>query len=142
MTGFTATVEIDIDASPQQVWATLTDPEQIRDFMFGAEVRTDWQVGSPIVWQGEYQNRAYTDKGEILAAEPGRLLKLTHYSPLSGQPDTPANYHTLTYELTGDDTTHLTLTQDNNADEQEAEHSRSMWATHIKRIKQALEHTS
>ncbi|MBF6440076.1 SRPBCC domain-containing protein [Nocardia cyriacigeorgica] len=142
MTGFTATVEIDIDASPQQVWATLTDPEQIRDFMFGAEVRTDWQVGSPIVWQGEYQNRAYTDKGEILAAEPGRLLKLTHYSPLSGQPDTPANYHTLTYELTGDDTTHLTLTQDNNADEQEADHSRSMWESHIKRIKQALEHTS
>lgn len=142
MTGFTATVEIDIDASPQQVWATLTDPEQIRDFMFGAEVRTDWQVGSPIVWQGEYQNRAYTDKGEILAAEPGRLLKLTHYSPLSGQPDTPANYHTLTYELTGDDTTHLTLTQDNNADEQEAAHSHSMWESHIKRIKQALEHTS
>ncbi|MBF6085280.1 SRPBCC domain-containing protein [Nocardia cyriacigeorgica] len=139
MTGFTATVEIDIDASPQQVWATLTDPEQIRDFMFGAEVRTDWKVGSPIVWQGEYQNRAYTDKGEILAAEPGRLLKLTHYSPLSGQPDTPANYHTLTYELTGDNTTHLTLTQDNNADEQEAAHSRSMWETHVRGIKAAAE---
>ncbi|WP_369028428.1 SRPBCC domain-containing protein, partial [Nocardia farcinica] len=117
---------------PQQVWATLTDPDQIRRFMFGADVRTDWKVGSPIVWQGEYQNRSYTDKGEILAAEPGRLLQLTHYSPLSGQPDTPANYHTLTYELSGDDdTTHLTLSQDNNADEQEADHSRSMWATHV-----------
>lgn len=140
MTGFMATVEIDIEASPQQVWATLTDPDQIRRFMFGADVRTDWKVGSPIVWQGEYQNRSYIDKGEILAAEPGRLLQLTHYSPLSGQPDTPANYHTLTYELSGDDdTTHLSLSQDNNADEQEADHSRSMWATHVRGIKEAAE---
>ncbi|MCA2211031.1 SRPBCC domain-containing protein [Nocardia rosealba] len=140
MTGFVATVRTDVDASPQRVWEVLTDPAQIRKFMFGAEVRTDWQPGSSITWTGEFQGRAYEDRGEILAAEPGRLLRMTHYSPLSGQPDIPANYHTLTYELTGDDTTtHLSLSQDNNATEADAEHSRQMWTAHVDGIKAAAE---
>ncbi|WP_227998937.1 SRPBCC domain-containing protein [Nocardia australiensis] len=140
MTGYVATAETDISASPEQVWAVLIDPEQIRRFMFGAEVRTDWQPGSPIVWKGEYEGRSYEDKGEILAFEPGRLLKVTHYSPLSGQPDMPENYHTLTYELTGTAaTTHLSLSQDNNASEDEAEHSRGMWEVHVSGIKEAVE---
>lgn len=140
MTGYVTTTKTDISASPKQVWAVLTDPEQIRRFMFGAEVRTDWQVGSPICWKGEYEGQIYEDKGEILAVEPGRLLKLTHYSPLSGRPDAPENYHTLTYELSGSGTTtHLSLSQDNNASEEEAEHARGMWETHVSGIKEAAE---
>ncbi|WP_328394344.1 SRPBCC domain-containing protein [Nocardia sp. NBC_00416] len=140
MTGYIATAETDISASPEHVWAVLTDPEQIRRFMFGAEVHTDWQVGSPIVWQGEYEGRPYEDRGEILATEPGRLLTMTHYSPLGGRPDLPENYHTLTYELTGNGaTTHLLLSQDNNASVEEAEHAGGMWEAHVAGIKQAAE---
>ena len=43
-----ATVETDISASPAQVWSALTDPEQIKKFMFGTDVQTDWQQGSSI----------------------------------------------------------------------------------------------
>ncbi|WP_433709580.1 SRPBCC domain-containing protein [Nocardia sp. CA-084685] len=141
MTGYVATAETDISASPAQVWAVLVDPEQIRRFMFGAEVHTDWQAGSSIVWKGEFEGRAYEDKGEILAVEPGRLLKVTHYSPLGGQPDAPENYHTLTYKLTENDdtTTRLSLSQDNNASAEEAEHSRGMWEAHVSGIKEAVE---
>ncbi|MEV0336285.1 SRPBCC domain-containing protein [Nocardia sp. NPDC050717] len=140
MTGFVATAETDINAAPQRVWAVLTDPAEIRRFMFGAEVRTDWQPGSPIVWQGEYEGRSFEDRGEILAVEPEHLLRMTHYSPLSGQPDVPENYHTLTYELAGDGgSTHLTLRQDNNASPAEAEHARGMWSTHVEGIKAAAE---
>ena len=108
--------------------------------MFGAEVNTDWQPGSPITWQGEYEGKKYTDKGEILEIDPGRLLKVTHYSPLSGQDDVPENYHTLTYEL--DDrgtTTHLSLSQDNNGSQEEADHSRGMWEMLVKGVKEAAE---
>ena len=28
---------------------------------------------------------------------------MTHFSPLSGEPDAPENYHTLVYELEEDD---------------------------------------
>ncbi|TCN35293.1 uncharacterized protein YndB with AHSA1/START domain [Kribbella orskensis] len=140
MADYVATAETEISASPTQVWAVLTDPEQIKKFMFGAEVETDWQPGSPIIWKGVYEGKEYEDKGEILAVEPGRLLKVTHYSPLSGQPDTPENYHTLTYELEeSGTTTSLSLSQDNNASEEEAEHSRGMWEMLVNGVKEAAE---
>ena len=31
-------------------------------YMFGTSVTSDWVVGSPIVWKGEWQRRAYEDK--------------------------------------------------------------------------------
>jgi uncharacterized protein YndB with AHSA1/START domain len=135
-----ATAETDISASPAQVWSALTDPEQIKKFMFGTDVQTDWQQGSSIVWKGVYEGKEYEDKGEILEIEQGRRLKVTHFSPLSGQPDLPENYHTLVYELEDrGTTTHLTLSQDNNASEEEAEHSRGMWATLLDGVKEAVE---
>ncbi|RZU19045.1 uncharacterized protein YndB with AHSA1/START domain [Kribbella rubisoli] len=137
MTGYEAVAEVDIDAPVAQVWEVLTSPQKLKDLWFGAEVETDWQVGSPITWAGEWEGKPYQDKGEILAFEPGRLLKLTHFSPLTGQPDVPENYHTLTYELTGN--THLKLTQDNNATEEEAKHSQSMWESLVTKVKEAAE---
>ena len=49
-----------------------------------------------------------------------RRLKLTHFSPLSGDEDVPENYHTLVYELEGHgDTTRVSLSQSNNATEED-----------------------
>jgi uncharacterized protein YndB with AHSA1/START domain len=137
MTGYLAVAETDISAPAARVWEVLTDPVQLKELWFGAKVETDWQVGSAITWSGEWEGKPYQDKGEILAVEPERLLKLTHFSPLTGQPDVPENYHTLTYELTGN--THLKLTQDNNASEEEAKHSQSMWETLVAKVKEAAE---
>jgi uncharacterized protein YndB with AHSA1/START domain len=137
MTGFVATAGTDIAAPPARVWDVLTSQEELKELWFGAEVETDWQVGSPITWTGEWEGKPYQDKGEILAVEPGRLLKLTHFSPLTGQPDVPENYHTLTYTLTGN--THLELAQDNNGSEEEAKHSQAMWELLVSKVKAAAE---
>ena len=140
MAGFVATAETEINASPAQVWAALTDPKLIKRYMFGSEVVTDWQPGSPIVWRGEYEGQAYEDKGEIVEIEPERRLKVTHFSPLSGQPDVPENYHTLVYELTKNGgMTHLSLSQDRNGSEAEAEHAKGNWEMMLGGLKQVVE---
>ena len=135
-----ATAETDIDASRDQVWDALTDPDQIKEYMFGSEVVTDWKPGSPIVWKGEYEGKRYQDRGEIVEVEPERRLKVTHFSPLSGQEDRPENYHTLVYELEQrDEKTHVSLSQDNNPSEEAAEHSRANWEKMLAGLKNVVE---
>ena len=140
MTGVLATAEIDINAPAQRVWDALTDPDKIARYMFGSRVETDWQAGSAITWEGEFQGRSYQDKGEIVQVVPGRKLVVTHFSPLSGQPDEPANYHTVSYELTErDGGTHVFLSQDNNASDDEAKHSTDTWQSMLTGLKDVVE---
>ena len=140
MAGHIATAEIEIDAPAKRVWAALTDPEQIEQYMFGSRVVTDWKPGSPITWKGEYEGKAFEDRGEIVEIEPRRRLKMTHFSPLSGAADAPENYHTLLYELEERDaTTRVSLSQDNNASAEEAGHSRDNWAAMLQGLKQVVE---
>jgi uncharacterized protein YndB with AHSA1/START domain len=140
MTGLVAVAEIDVNAPRARVWAALTEPDQIKRYMFGSEVVTDWKPGSDIVWRGEYDGKAFEDKGEVVEVDAQRRLKVTHFSPLSGQPDEPENYHTLTYELSeAGSSTHVTLSQDNNADAEEAKHSKENWSMMLKGLKQVVE---
>lgn len=137
---FIASSTITIHASADRVWSVLTDPQAIKEFMFGTDVATDWTVGGPIVWRGIWKGKAYEDKGVILEFEPGRRLVNTHFSPLSGQEDEPGNYHTLTWTLEPEDgMTKLTLTQDNNASPDEAAHSKGMWDSLVESVKTIAE---
>lgn len=140
MTGYTAKAQTEIDASADRVWAAMTDPDQIKEYMFGSQVETDWKPGSPILWKGEFQGKSYEDKGEVLEVEPGRRLKVTHFSPLTGQDDVPENYHTVTYDLDEHDGhTHVALTQDNAGSEEEAEHSSAMWQQMLDGLRKQVE---
>ena len=135
-----ATAQTEIDASPRQVWTALTDPEQIKEYMFGSQVETDWEEGSPIVWRGEYEGKKYEDKGEIVEVEPERRLKVTHFSPLSGKEDLPENYHTVVYELEQHgQKTRVSLSQDNNESAEAAEHSKANWEKMLSGLKQVVE---
>ena len=140
MTGFTATAETDIAAGPDRVWSALTDPAQIAGYMQGSRVETSWDVGSPITWDGEYEGRAYQDKGEVLTYDEPHVLSVTHYSPMMGQPDEPENYHTLVYTLTENDgRTHLELTQDGCDDEEQAEQFSKNWQQMLDGLKTQVE---
>ena len=96
----TAEVSELIQSDPEQVWKALTDPEKIRQYYLGAEVETDWKVGSPITWRGEWQGKPYSDKGEILGFQPSRHLSYSHWSPMSGTEDAVENYHQVDIDLT------------------------------------------
>jgi hypothetical protein len=72
--------------------------------------------------------------------EPERRLKVTHFSPLSGQEDRPENYHTLLYELEErGGRTHVSLSQDSNPSKEAAEHSRANWEKMLAGLKQVVE---
>jgi uncharacterized protein YndB with AHSA1/START domain len=136
----TATAETEIEASASQVWRALTDPEIIARYFFGTQVNTTWQPGSPIFWRGEYGGKSYEDKGQVMDVEPNRLLKVTHFSPMTGLPDAPENYHTMTFQLhEPDGITHVSLSQDKNADEAEAQRATENWHTMLSSLKKTVE---
>jgi uncharacterized protein YndB with AHSA1/START domain len=139
MSGQTITAEVEISASPQQVWSALTDPELIRQYFFGSTVETSWEPGTPITWSGEYDGTSYQDKGEVIDVVPGQRLVVTHFSPMAGQDDVPENYHRLTYSLEKEgDATRLTLEQDNTPEES-VDDFQSNWDTMLGNLKELVE---
>lgn len=137
--GLIAKASISVSVPVSKVWDSLVNPELIKQYMFGTTVVSEWKEGSPIVWKGEWQGRKYEDKGVILKLQPQRLIQYTHFSPLSGLPDTPENYHTINVELSTDkDRTLISLTQDNNETEEAREHSEKNWEMMLASLKKLL----
>ena len=97
-------------------------------------------MGHPITFSGVWKGKPYEDKGQILAYDPPQVLKVTHYSPLSGQPDVPENYHTVTYAVSPmGEYSRLTITQENNRDQAEVEESQKTWKAILEGLKYAVE---
>ncbi len=137
---FTAKASTTIHAPASNVWDAITKPELIKQYMFGTDVITDWKVGHPIIYRGEWQGKPFEDKGKVLKVEPEKRLVSTHWSPLSGVSDTPENHHTVAYELSEKDGgTEVTITQDNNATEEEKNESEQNWSTMLAKLKEILE---
>jgi uncharacterized protein YndB with AHSA1/START domain len=139
-TGVVATSEIEVDADAERVWRALTDPDQVAQYFLGSKVKSSWEEGSPITWSGEWEGKPYEDKGEVKVADEPHRLVVTHFSPLSGQPDKPENYHTLSYALSeSDGHTKVVFTQDNNPDEDAAKHSQENWDMMLQGLKKVVE---
>jgi len=73
--GFEAVKTVTIHATQREVWNALTNPAQVKQYLHGTEMSTDWKEGSPISWKGEWKGQSYEDKGTVLAVEPERLLR-------------------------------------------------------------------
>lgn len=135
-----ANASIAVKAPIMPVWDALVTPDLIKKYMFGTDVVSSWKEGDPISWKGEWEGKPYEDKGKILRFDPGKTLRYTHYSPSSGLPDSPENYHTVTYTLRAENgRTVISLSQDNNKDEKEVEHSKKMWQSMLEALKKEVE---
>ncbi|HYI21534.1 MAG TPA: SRPBCC family protein [Candidatus Limnocylindrales bacterium] len=88
--------QVEIRATPEQVWSALTDPEQTRAYYYGTEIRSDWQPGSR--WTSESGDELYLD-GELLEVDrPRRIVQTFHVTieePAASDP--PSR---VTWELT------------------------------------------
>ena len=139
MAGETVTVLKTIDAPASEVWAALTTPATIKRYFFGSEVETDWEEGSPITFRGVYEGKRYEDKGEIRDVEKERSLSFTHWSQMSGKPDRPENYATVTYDLKKlGGKTEVKVTQTNCMGD--AEQTKKNWRAVLDGLKKTVEH--
>lgn len=136
-----AIAALTVTHSLARVWAALTDPAEIKQYFFGTDVITDWQVGHPIVWRGEWQGKTFEDHGIVLEFEPLRHFSVTHFSPLTELPDIPENYHTVTYsvEHAAGGTT-LIIRQSGNRSAGEVADSEQTWRMVLDGLEQHLTH--
>ncbi len=136
-----ATATTSIRATPREVWKALISPAALKEYMFGAEVRSDWDEGSVITWKGEMNGKRYEDRGVVLQSVPGKTLQYVHFGPASGEMQKIANFHTVTITLADQgDLTAVSLSQNNNSSEAMRKESERNWATMLRGLKQYLEH--
>lgn len=135
-----AQASVIIYASVSEVWEALTNPKMIKQYFFGTNTITDWKVGHPIVFEGEWQGHKYRDKGRVLDYRENDQLKYDYWSSISGMEDSPENYGVVSYEIFGDDeVTTLVVTQENIPNEEVKEHSTENWKHVLQELKKMLE---
>jgi uncharacterized protein YndB with AHSA1/START domain len=129
-----------IQATAAKVWEAMTDPDKVRQYFFGTNVSSDWKVGKPIIFYGEFNGKAYRDKGSILEVDPGKLLRYDYWSGWSGLEDKPENYSIVTYTLEEKNgITHVGLIQQGFANEKAREHAESSWDIVLEQMKSLIE---
>lgn len=132
---------VDVNASIEKVWEALTNPDIIKDYLYGTETITDWKPGSKITFKGEWQGKEYVDGGEILENIPQKKLSYTYWSGMSGMEDKPENYSTVTYTVNklGDNKTKFTWTQQGFKDESAYSHMKDGVADFLQNVKKVME---
>lgn len=137
------TTSIVFNVPAAAVWEGLTDPKIVERYFFGTQQKSDYKIGSPITFSGEWEGTKYEDKGTILDITPGTYLKYNYWSSMGGLEDKPENYANVAYKLTEKEgTTVLEITQDNIKDEAAKEHSEKNWQMLMGELKKLLESES
>jgi len=68
--------QIDIKATPEEVWDALTNPEKTKEYFFHCRVFSDWKPGSPITFKGKMFLLINIEMhGTIIKAETGKHLE-------------------------------------------------------------------
>ena len=138
-TNHLSTYQTVVNAPIEKVWDALTNREIVKQYFFGSDQVTDWKVGSPIVWTGEYEGTTYTDKGTVLEFVPNKKLVFSYLSSWANREDKPENYLRVSYDVKPVETgTALTITQ-TNYDEEKVRHSEENWAAVIDGLKKLVE---
>lgn len=91
---------INIDASIQKVWDTVTRPELVKLWQFGSDLVTTWEVGSEIRFITAWGDKVFEQWGKIVEIKPPQLLKYSLFAPGPELEDKPENYFMMSYMLT------------------------------------------
>jgi uncharacterized protein YndB with AHSA1/START domain len=137
---YATSVSTVIEAPREKVWAALTRPEIVKQYFFGTNLDTDWKVGSPLYFRGEWQGKAYEDRGTVLTFEPPRSFSYNYWSAFSGREDTLETRHIIRYSLAdADGGMRVTIDQSNVDTQAHADHSGENWRGVLASLKKLLE---
>lgn len=140
MINFTASSSIRVNATVARVWEALTLPAQVKQYFFGTQLVTDWRVGSPILFRGEWEGKPYEDKGVVVTFQPQQSLSYSYASAASGNADKPELHQLIRYDLQpGSNEVKITVTQSNAPTQADADHSAENWNTVLGNLKELVE---
>lgn len=106
---------VQIQAPIAQVWNALVNPELVKQWQYGSELTTDWQVGRPIRFRTQWEGKVFEQWGQILAINPFVLIQYSLFAPRPDLEDKPENYFVMSYLLTSEgDSTKLEIRQEDN----------------------------
>jgi len=91
---------VKIIAPARKVWLALTVPDLVKQWQYGSDLLTTWQVGTPIVFRNEWNGQVFEQKGNVLEFLPESRLKYSLFFPRPDVEDVPEHYFFMTYELT------------------------------------------
>ena len=104
---------VKILAPAEKIWLALTSPGLVKQWQYGSDLLTTWEVGAPIVFRNEWNGQVFEQKGTVLEFSPESRLKYSLFFPRPGVQDIPENYFVMTYELAeSDGTTFLLVRQE------------------------------
>ena len=106
---------IKVKATAEKLWAMLTKPELVKQWQYGSDLVTDWQVGSSIRFRTEWKDKVFEQWGKVLEIVPQKLIRYSLFAPRPDLEDKPKNYLVMTYKLTNEDNyTILEIMQEDN----------------------------
>jgi uncharacterized protein YndB with AHSA1/START domain len=104
---------VKIRAPAKKVWLALTSPDLVKQWQYGSELLTTWEVGTSIVFRNEWNGQVFEQKGTVLEFSPESRLKYSLFVPRPDLQDIPEHYFFMIYELTeSDGTTSLLVRQE------------------------------
>ncbi len=132
--------EIQLKAPASKVWEALTNPDLVRQYLVGAEVISDWKVGSKIVYCGSFNGIDFRDEGEITIFEPDKQFQYTYWSENHGTENVKANHVVLTYTLSESNYgTLLSVSQENYQSKEIADAMKNIWDLILGKLKDVVE---
>lgn len=139
MNKITSTASIQINAERLKVWDALINPQKIKQYLFGTETRTDWIIGHPITFEGEWEGKKYRDKGVVADVHEGFLLSYNYWSSMSGIEDKPENYLLVTFKIDVDHNKTILTVFQQGLIKQTHQECVANWQQVLKKIKEVVE---
>jgi uncharacterized protein YndB with AHSA1/START domain len=99
----TSVSTVKILAPAKKVWLALTDPGLVKQWQYGSDLLTTWEVGTSIIFRNEWNGKIFEQRGAVVEFSPDSRLKYSLFFPRPDLQDIPENYFFMTYELTQDD---------------------------------------